>query len=80
MTELVKKLMFTSGVSGREDKISEVIRKEVEPYADEVYNDPMGNLVAHKKGNGKKVMFAAHMDEIGYFVPRSKYHNSKTNN
>ena len=68
MTELVKKLMFTSGVSGREDKISEVIRKEVEPYADEVYNDPMGNLVAHKKGNGKKVMFAAHMDEIGYFV------------
>lgn len=68
MTELIKKLMFVPGISGREDKIAEVIKKEVEPYADEVYTDPVGNLIAHKKGNGKKVMFAAHMDEIGYFV------------
>lgn len=68
MTELIKKLMFVPGISGREDKIAEVIKKEVEPYADEVYIDPVGNLIAHKKGNGKKVMFAAHMDEIGYFV------------
>ena len=68
MTELIKKLMFVPGISGREDKIAEVIKKEVEAYADEVYTDPVGNLIAHKKGNGKKVMFAAHMDEIGYFV------------
>ena len=68
MTELIKKLMFVPGISGREDKIAEAIKKEVEPYADEVYTDPVGNLIAHKKGNGKKVMFAAHMDEIGYFV------------
>ena len=68
MTELIKKLMFVPGISGREDKIAEVIKKEVEAYADEVYTDLVGNLIAHKKGNGKKVMFAAHMDEIGYFV------------
>lgn len=68
MTELIKKLMFVPGISGREDKIAEVIKKEVEAYADEVYTDPVGNLIVHKKGNGKKVMFAAHMDEIGYFV------------
>ena len=68
MTELIKKLMYVPGISGREDKIAEVIKKEVEAYADEVYTDPVGNLIAHKKGNGKKVMFAAHMDEIGYFV------------
>ena len=68
MTELLKKLMFTGGVSGREEQIREVIKKEVEPYADEVSVDPVGNLIARKKGNGKKIMFCAHMDEIGFFV------------
>lgn len=68
MTELLKKLMLASGVSGREDKVREVIKKEVEPYADEVSVDPLGNLIARKKGNGKKIMFCAHLDEIGYFV------------
>ena len=68
MTELLKRLMLTTGVSGRENKIREVIRSEAEKYADEVITDPMGNLIVHKKGNGKKIMFAAHMDEIGYFV------------
>ena len=47
MTELIKKLMFVPGISGREDKIAEVIKKEVEAYADEVYTDPVGNLIAH---------------------------------
>jgi len=60
--------MLTTGVSGRENKIREVIKAEAEKYADEIITDPMGNLIVHKKGNGKKIMLAAHMDEIGYFV------------
>ena len=68
MTELLKRLMFTDGVSGRENKIREVIKKEVEPYADEISVDPMGNLIVRKKGNGKKIMLCAHMDEIGFFA------------
>ncbi len=68
MTELLKKLMLTGGVSGREDKIREVIKNEVVPYADEVSVDPMGNLIARKKGKGKKIMLCAHMDEIGFFA------------
>ena len=68
MTELLKKLMLAPSVSGREDKVREIIKKEVSPYADEVKVDPMGNLIARKKGSGKKIMLAAHMDEIGYFV------------
>lgn len=68
MTELLKKLMLTGGVSGREEKIREVIKAEVLPYADEVSVDPMGNLIARKKGNGKKIMLCAHMDEIGFFA------------
>lgn len=68
MINTLKRLMLTSGVSGREQKICEAIRKEVEPYADEVFVDAMGNLVAHKRGKGKRVMLAAHMDEIGFLV------------
>lgn len=68
MTELVKKLMKIPAVSGREASIAEVIKAEISPYCDEVYTDNLGNLYAHKKGSGKKVIFAAHMDEIGFFV------------
>ena len=41
--------MFTPGISGREDKIRDVIKKEIEPYADEITTDNMGNLIARKK-------------------------------
>ena len=68
MVDLLKKLMFTPSVSGREDKIREVIKNEIEPYCDDISVDNLGNLIAHKKGNGKKIMLCAHMDEIGFFV------------
>ncbi len=68
MIELLKKLMYTPGVSGREDKIRELIENEVKPYADEITTDNMGNLIVRKKGEGKKIMLCAHMDEIGFFV------------
>lgn len=60
--------MLTTGVSGREEKIREAIKAEVLPYADEVSVDPVGNLIARKKGNGKKIMLCSHMDEIGFFA------------
>ena len=68
MKDLLKRLMLVPSVSGREDKIREAIKKEVAPYADEIKVDAMGNLIVRKKGNGKKIMFCAHMDEIGFFV------------
>lgn len=67
--EYLRKFMKASGVSGNEKEVAEVIKKEIAPYVDEVYIDAMGSLIAHKKGNGeKKLMFAAHMDEIGFMV------------
>ena len=65
---LLRKLIAVPGVSGREHNIREAIIKEAQPYADEITVDPMGNLIVRKKGKGKKVMFCAHMDEIGFFV------------
>ena len=69
-TEL-KKIVMPIGVSGDEGEISAVIAAEIAPYVDKVYNDALGNLIAFKKGKGKKpkkLMFAAHMDEIGFMA------------
>ena len=70
MNDLIKKLVEAYGPSGFEDGMRDLIRPEVEPYADEISVDPMGNLIARKNGNGGglKVMIAAHMDEIGLMV------------
>lgn len=70
MRDLVKKLTEAYGPSGHEEQIRELIRSEVEPLADEVRVDALGNLIALKKGKGGglRVMLAAHMDEIGLIV------------
>ncbi len=71
MFALLKKLVTASGVSGDEGEISSVIEKEIASYVDSVRTDAMGNLICFKKGtakNAKKLMFAAHMDEIGFMV------------
>lgn len=66
--DILKKLVSVSAPSGCEKEIAAVIKEEVQNYADEVCTDVLGNLIVHKKGNGKKIMFAAHMDEIGIVV------------
>ena len=70
MNDLIKKLVEAYGPSGFEDEMRDLIRPEIEAYADELSVDAMGNLIAFKKGSGDglKVMIAAHMDEIGVMV------------
>lgn len=70
MKDLIKRLTEAYGPSGHEEPIRELIRAEVEPLADEVRLDALGNLIAlkHGSGGGKRVMLAAHMDEIGLIV------------
>lgn len=66
--EVLNKLTQCDAPSGNEKPITELIASLTKDYADEVYTDVMGNLIVHKKGSGKKVMFAAHCDEIGIVV------------
>lgn len=65
MQETLKLVTQAFGVSGNEDEIREVITKEIKKYVDEIRVDSMGNLIAVKRGKRKKIMLAAHMDEIG---------------
>jgi putative aminopeptidase FrvX len=71
MKQLIKKLTDTFSPSGYEDSIRQVVRKEITGPADSIRVDALGNLIARKgkAGNGgKRIMLAAHMDEIGLMV------------
>ncbi|HEX9115657.1 MAG TPA: M42 family peptidase, partial [Anaerolineae bacterium] len=70
MLELAKRFTEAFGVSGYEEEIRAAIRAEIEEYVDEVRVDALGNLVALRRGTGggKKVMLAAHMDQIGVMI------------
>ena len=66
--ELLAKLMNALGPSGSEGPVRDIIKKEIGPYVDEIKIDKFGNLIAHKKGSGTRIMFVAHMDEIALMV------------
>ncbi len=63
--ELLKRLTQVSAPSGNEEGIRALIADELSAYVDEIKTDALGNLIVRKKGNGKKLMLAAHTDEIG---------------
>lgn len=68
-TQLLSNICETPGAPGFEQRIRQLVVREVEPLADELSIDAMGNVIAIKRGQErKKVMIAAHMDEIGFIV------------
>lgn len=70
LEQLLKELSLLDGVSGNENAVRDWIRAKIEPYA-ECRVDPMGNLIAFKKGAasaGKTLMLSAHMDEVGLII------------
>lgn len=69
MFDELKKLCLLNGASGDEAAIREYIRSRIN--ADEINVDALGNLIAFKKGKKTpkhKIMFAAHMDEVGFMI------------
>lgn len=72
--ELLKTLCEMQGIAGYEKNVRALICEQTRPYADEISTDAMGNLIVLKKGNGdpagKKIMLAAHMDEVGFMVKK----------
>ncbi len=73
--DLLRALCETPGIPGHEDRVRDLIRREVEGLFDEVTVDPMGSLLCRrdaKKPKGKdrptRIMLLCHMDEIGFMV------------
>ena len=69
---IIEQLSNARGVSGNEGDIRKLIHETVRSSVDECRVDALGNLICLKKGtdpkDGRKVMLAAHMDEIGLMV------------
>lgn len=69
--DLLRRLSEAPGVPGREERVRELIRRELEGVVDELREDALGNLIAVRRAadeDAARVMVAAHMDEIGFVV------------
>ena len=69
---LLKTLCETPGAPGFEKKVRDLVIEQMSGLADDLAVDNLGNVSVLIKGKnnpeGKKVMLAAHMDEIGFIV------------
>ncbi len=72
---LLKRLCETAGLPGREERVRAVVHKEVKPLFDTITTDAMGSLICTRRATRKnkgaqaqRVLVAAHMDEIGFYV------------
>lgn len=66
--DFLREITALRGLSGDEGLVSAYVARQFAPYCDEVTVDAMNNVIAHKKGAGPRVMFSAHLDEIGLMV------------
>jgi putative aminopeptidase FrvX len=72
VTQVLRTLVETYGVSGHEGAVRETITRLLPPWA-KAETDPAGNLILHLGsppvgGKAPRIVFVAHMDEIGYVV------------
>ena len=68
MKNTLRALCEAFGPTGRETRVAGIIEDMVKDYADEIRHDALGNLIAIRHGKGKRIMLAAHMDQIGFIV------------
>lgn len=66
--DLLIALSNADAIASKESEVRDLLYQEMKDYADEVSCDRLGSVIFHKKGNGPKIMFCAHMDEVGFEV------------
>lgn len=69
--KLLQTLCSLNGISGNEDSVRDFIVQEITPFVTDLQIDPLGNVIAFKKGASRAktdLMLSAHMDEVGLIV------------
>ena len=67
-------LMRLPGLAGHEQGVAAFMRERMRPYADELREDRLGNVIATLRGSDPEaptVMLFAHMDSLGPASPAS---------
>jgi endoglucanase len=66
----LKELTEANGVSGYENDVRAIMKRELKKTSKELLSDKLGSVVGVKKGtkDDVRVMLAGHMDEIGFMV------------
>ena len=70
--QLLKDITDANGVPGNEREPRQVMKRYMEPYAEEIQYDNLGSIIGVKTGdaNGPKVMVTGHLDEVGFMVTK----------
>ncbi|MGE5674117.1 MAG: M42 family metallopeptidase [Mycobacterium leprae] len=70
LLERLRLLVSLTAPSGQEEDTVRFLLPKLRDAADEVTVDPLGNVIAVKKGKsgGRRLLLSAHMDEIGFIV------------
>lgn len=69
--DLLRRLSNADAVASKEDEVREILYEELKDACDDISYDHLGSMLFHDKGSekdGVKLMFAAHMDEVGFLV------------
>ena len=70
LVDILEKLSNACGVTGSEDEVRVLMKEFLKPNVDELQEDKLGNVIGIRRGkeSAPKIMFAAHMDEVGLMV------------
>lgn len=70
LKQFLQEAAAIQGLTGNEFPVARYIADLFAPLCDEVRITSTGSVIARKRGAGPKVMFAAHLDEIGLMVSK----------
>jgi len=70
LVDTLRRLSEAVGVSGFEGEPRQIIQQEIEGLVDKMWVDPLGNLLALRRGESKhpRILLDAHTDEVGFLV------------
>ncbi len=69
--QLLIDLTSARGIAGNEDEVREVFKSYAKDFADDIFFDGLGSVIAkHGAGGGPKVFISGHLDEVGFMVTK----------